>query len=256
MALFDLDPAERHRQIAAGFTDRVRGAKHWDAPAPVTGWTARDVVRHLVEWFPPFLAAGTSIELPHGPDVDEDPVAAWQTQWLRCRHCWTTRKPHTDRLPTRTPVSYLSTRRSTASTPPTCSCTPGTWPVPPGRTISSIPSSARYCWPVWSRSKSCCGPRVSTVHAYQPPTTPTLKRGCSASSVATRFGHDAERLPLAGARIPSFAAAHERRPVLWNFKRTSKLVMTMCSRSVLARLQPWSQSRRRGSRDLSLAEFA
>ncbi|WP_020578820.1 TIGR03086 family metal-binding protein [Actinopolymorpha alba] len=80
MALSDLHPAERHRQIAAGFTDRVRGAKHWDAPAPVAGWTARDVVRHLVEWFPAFLAAGTSVELPTGPSVDDDPVAAWETQ--------------------------------------------------------------------------------------------------------------------------------------------------------------------------------
>jgi uncharacterized protein (TIGR03086 family) len=80
MALSDLSPAERHRRIAAGFTDRVRGAKRWDAPAPVAGWTARDVVRHLVEWFPPFLAGGTGIELPAGPGPDDDPVAAWETQ--------------------------------------------------------------------------------------------------------------------------------------------------------------------------------
>lgn len=78
MALSDLNPAERHRQIAAGFTDRVRGTKHWDAPAPVAGWTARDVVRHLVEWLPPFLAGGAGVELPDGPSVDHDPVAAWQ----------------------------------------------------------------------------------------------------------------------------------------------------------------------------------
>lgn len=80
MALSELHPAERHRHIAAGFTDRVRGAKDWDAPCPVAGWTARDVVRHLVEWFPPFLSAGAAIDLPKGPTVDDDPVAAWQTQ--------------------------------------------------------------------------------------------------------------------------------------------------------------------------------
>ena len=40
---------------------------------------ARDVVRHLVEWFPPFLHDGAGIDLPAGPSVDEDPVAAWQT---------------------------------------------------------------------------------------------------------------------------------------------------------------------------------
>jgi uncharacterized protein (TIGR03086 family) len=47
-------------------------------PSPVAGWAARDVVRHLTEWFPAFLAAGTGIELAKGPAVDDDPVAAWQ----------------------------------------------------------------------------------------------------------------------------------------------------------------------------------
>jgi hypothetical protein len=46
-------PAERHRQIGGLFTDRVLGACDWDAPSPVAGWAARDVVRHLTEWFPP-----------------------------------------------------------------------------------------------------------------------------------------------------------------------------------------------------------
>jgi uncharacterized protein (TIGR03086 family) len=36
------------------------------------------VVRHLVEWLPSFLAAGASVELPKGPSLDDDPVAAWQ----------------------------------------------------------------------------------------------------------------------------------------------------------------------------------
>jgi uncharacterized protein (TIGR03086 family) len=77
MALPDR-PAERHRQVAGLFTERVLGARSWDAPAPVAGWTARDVVRHLTDWLPGFLAAGAGIDLPHGPSVDEDPVAAWQ----------------------------------------------------------------------------------------------------------------------------------------------------------------------------------
>jgi uncharacterized protein (TIGR03086 family) len=81
MALSDLDPAERHRSIGGAFTDRVRAVKSWDVPAPVDGWTARDVVRHLVEWFPGFLAGGTGIALPAGPGADDDPVAAWQNQF-------------------------------------------------------------------------------------------------------------------------------------------------------------------------------
>ena len=48
MALSDR-PAERHRQVAGLFMDRVRGTRSWDAPCPVAGWTARDVVGHLTE---------------------------------------------------------------------------------------------------------------------------------------------------------------------------------------------------------------
>jgi uncharacterized protein (TIGR03086 family) len=80
MALSDLDPAERHRRIGGAFTDRVNAVSNWDVPAPVAGWTARDVVRHLVEWFPSFLAGGAGISLPGGASVDDDPAAAWQTQ--------------------------------------------------------------------------------------------------------------------------------------------------------------------------------
>jgi uncharacterized protein (TIGR03086 family) len=73
--------AEDHRIIAGVFTDRVRGVSpgDWDAPAPCEGWVARDVVRHLTEWFPAFLAAGAGITLAKGPSVDEKPVAAWTT---------------------------------------------------------------------------------------------------------------------------------------------------------------------------------
>ncbi|MEO3827554.1 TIGR03086 family metal-binding protein [Actinomadura sp. B10D3] len=77
MALPD-DPAERHRQVAGVFTDRVLGTRSWDVPSPVADWTARDVVRHLTDWFPGFLASGAGIDLPRGPSVDEDPVEAWR----------------------------------------------------------------------------------------------------------------------------------------------------------------------------------
>ena len=79
MALPDR-PAERHREVGRVFTDRVRGTRSWDVPAPVAGWTARDVVRHLTQWFPAFLSAGSSVRLPAGPSVDDDPVGAWQAQ--------------------------------------------------------------------------------------------------------------------------------------------------------------------------------
>ena len=71
-------PAERHAQLAGLFTERVRGTREWDVPAPVPEWTARDVVRHLVEWLPAFLASGAQVDLPQGPPVDQDPAGAWQ----------------------------------------------------------------------------------------------------------------------------------------------------------------------------------
>jgi uncharacterized protein (TIGR03086 family) len=73
------DPAARHREVAGAFTDRVLGTRDWSAPAPVAGWTARDVVEHLVSWFPAFLGDG-GVALPPGPPVAEDPVRAWRAQ--------------------------------------------------------------------------------------------------------------------------------------------------------------------------------
>jgi uncharacterized protein (TIGR03086 family) len=70
--------AEEHREIAGAFSDRVAGTADWDAPAPVDGWVARDVVRHLVTWFRGFLEGGAGITLPAGPSVDDDPVQAWK----------------------------------------------------------------------------------------------------------------------------------------------------------------------------------
>jgi uncharacterized protein (TIGR03086 family) len=75
----ELDPAAHHRTVAAVFTERVRGTTDWDVPAPVPDWTARDVVGHLTSWFPGFLSA-SGVELPAGPSVDDDPVAAWEHQ--------------------------------------------------------------------------------------------------------------------------------------------------------------------------------
>ncbi|WP_320066731.1 TIGR03086 family metal-binding protein [Micromonospora sp. RTGN7] len=73
------DAAVEHRAAARAFTERVRGVapSAWDNPTPCEGWVARDVVRHLTEWLPAFLSAGAGVQLPKGPAVDDDPVAAW-----------------------------------------------------------------------------------------------------------------------------------------------------------------------------------
>ena len=76
------DPAEEHRRVAHAFTETVEATEPaaWDRPAPPEGWTARDVVRHLLEWFPAFLRGATGITLPAGPSVDDDPAGAWRVQ--------------------------------------------------------------------------------------------------------------------------------------------------------------------------------
>jgi uncharacterized protein (TIGR03086 family) len=74
------NPAQQFREIGGRFGDVAAGVRpgQWDDPSPVEEWTARDVVRHLVEWFPSFLASGAGVQLPPGPSVDEDPVGAWR----------------------------------------------------------------------------------------------------------------------------------------------------------------------------------
>jgi uncharacterized protein (TIGR03086 family) len=74
------DPADTFREVAAAFTQRVRGVppERWEDPAPCEGWVARDVVRHLVEWVTGFLEHGAGVRLDPVPSVDDDPVAAWE----------------------------------------------------------------------------------------------------------------------------------------------------------------------------------
>jgi uncharacterized protein (TIGR03086 family) len=71
--------ADRYRSVAGGFTARADAVVDWDVPSPCAGWTARDVVGHLVEWFPPFLEQGAGVTLAAGPDVATDPAGAWRT---------------------------------------------------------------------------------------------------------------------------------------------------------------------------------
>lgn len=74
-----MDPVEEFREVAGRFGATAHGVpvNGWDAPTPVEGWVARDVVRHLVEWFPGFLAGGSEVSLPPVGSVDDDPVGTW-----------------------------------------------------------------------------------------------------------------------------------------------------------------------------------
>jgi uncharacterized protein (TIGR03086 family) len=72
------DITERYTRIASQFTDRVRQvpSDSWNVDSPCAGWTARDIVGHLVEWIPGFFVAH-GVAFGAVPSVDVDPVGAW-----------------------------------------------------------------------------------------------------------------------------------------------------------------------------------
>ena len=63
--------AERFRRVAGRFTDRANEVPEaaWENPAPCDGWTARDVVDHLVTWVPGFMSSSAGIVIEPGPPV-------------------------------------------------------------------------------------------------------------------------------------------------------------------------------------------
>lgn len=69
---------ERHRSAAETFARRVDGVRDWDSPTPVPEWRARDVVRHLLEWFPGFLQHGAGVSLDEMPTADPDLLGSWE----------------------------------------------------------------------------------------------------------------------------------------------------------------------------------
>ena len=71
------DTAGRYGAIADGFTALVAGTQDWDAPAPVAGWAARDVVWHLVDWIPAVLRDGADVDLPTRDADGSDPATDW-----------------------------------------------------------------------------------------------------------------------------------------------------------------------------------
>ena len=73
------DIADRYRRLAAAFADKVRAVPphRWDAPSPCDGWTALDIVRHLVEVHGMFLGF-VGRELGEIPPVEDGPLAGFE----------------------------------------------------------------------------------------------------------------------------------------------------------------------------------
>ncbi len=78
MTSTEISPAQRYRDLAAGFTARIDAvpADRWDNDSPCEGWTARDVVRHVLDSERDMVKV-VGLELAPGPSVDDDPSAAW-----------------------------------------------------------------------------------------------------------------------------------------------------------------------------------
>ena len=60
----------------------------WSAPSPCEGWTAADVVAHLVETQRDFLGQ-RGVDLGAVPDVAADPAAAWRDHAKRVQEALT-----------------------------------------------------------------------------------------------------------------------------------------------------------------------
>ena len=70
--------SERYGRLADEFAAKIADVPddRWESPSPCEGWTARDVVRHVVETQGMFLGfVGRKLE--DVPSVDDDPGAAW-----------------------------------------------------------------------------------------------------------------------------------------------------------------------------------
>lgn len=74
------ETAERYSRAAAGFALRVDAItdEGWHRPSPCAGWSAGDVVAHIVEWVPTFFRDANGPELPKRPPT-AGPAEAWRS---------------------------------------------------------------------------------------------------------------------------------------------------------------------------------
>ena len=70
--------SDRYGRLAEAFQATIAAVPpdRWESPSPCQGWTARDVVRHVIDGQGMFLGF-VGRKLGDIPSVDEDPLAAW-----------------------------------------------------------------------------------------------------------------------------------------------------------------------------------
>ena len=69
---------ERYKRLAHLFGNTVRSlvAESWDKPSPCEGWSARDVLDHVLS-SEADIAPKVGLSIERSVDVTRDPVAAW-----------------------------------------------------------------------------------------------------------------------------------------------------------------------------------
>lgn len=72
--------ADRYRKLSGQMAERIAAVPddRWSSPAPCEGWTARDVVRHVVETPAMFFGLIDEPAPSGGPSVDDDPLGAFE----------------------------------------------------------------------------------------------------------------------------------------------------------------------------------
>jgi uncharacterized protein (TIGR03086 family) len=72
------ETSDRYARLSDLFACKVAAVPddRWSNPSPCSDWTARDVVRHVVQTQGMFLGF-IGKEVGESPSVDDDPVAAW-----------------------------------------------------------------------------------------------------------------------------------------------------------------------------------
>ncbi len=75
--------ALRHAEADKPLTDVISSLRDtdWDVQSPCEGWTARDVLAHIIDTQRDFFA-GRGVEVGERPDTDR-PVEAWRTHTAR-----------------------------------------------------------------------------------------------------------------------------------------------------------------------------
>ena len=72
--------ADRYRKLAGEMRERIAAVPddRWSAPSPCEGWTARDLVQHLVETPAIFFGMVGEPAPTGGPSVEDDPLGAFE----------------------------------------------------------------------------------------------------------------------------------------------------------------------------------